>query len=401
MSVVMSAGGESAYQAEGMAVPRGPGDADRNPAQVSFWLLEPAADAAMTYFYGQLFAMDAEIRAMFPAAMDVQRKRFFDALTRIVAGQDNRDGLNGYLAELGRAHRKFGVRERHYEVFRRALLATLHRFAAHRWNEAAQQAWEMAFDHAAAVMMEAARRDAEASPAWWIATVTGVEPRGHDVAVLTLQPEQPMDYLPGQHVSVQTPHWPRLWRTYSIANAPRPDGLLRLHVRAVTGGLVSPVLVHQTRPGDPLVLGAPGGAMTANTRSPRDVLCLAGGTGLAPVKAIVEAIISSPAPRRREVVLYFGGRRHRDLYDLPELYAMERAYPWLQVRPAVSDEPAHDVMYGTVPELAAKASWADRDIYISGPDHMIGKTARVLRERGAPDYLINYDMPSPAFWAGS
>jgi NAD(P)H-flavin reductase len=49
-------------------------------------------------------------------------------------------------------------------------------------------------------------------------------------------------------------------------------------------------------------------------------------------------------------------------------------------------------MYGTVPELAAKATWAERDIYISGPDHMIVKTARVLRKRGAPNHLIHYDM---------
>ena len=56
------------------SAPTGPGDAVRNPAQVSFWLLEPAADAAMTYFYAQLFAMDTEIRVMFPAAMDVQRR---------------------------------------------------------------------------------------------------------------------------------------------------------------------------------------------------------------------------------------------------------------------------------------------------------------------------------------
>ena len=49
-------------------------------------------------------------------------------------------------------------------------------------------------------------------------------------------------------------------------------------------------------------------------------------------------------------------------------------------------------MHGTIPELAAKATWADRDIYISGPDHMIVKTARVLRERGAPDRLIHYDL---------
>ena len=84
--------------------------------------------------------MDTEIRAMFPAAMDVQRRRFFEALGRIADAQQSqagRDRLVPYLQELGRAHRKFGVRERHYEVFRRALLATLQRFAAPRWNETA------------------------------------------------------------------------------------------------------------------------------------------------------------------------------------------------------------------------------------------------------------------------
>src|SRR5260370_41185230 len=128
VSVVMSAGDESARQNVGVPAPSRPGEAIRNPAQVSFWLLEPAADAAMTYFYAQLFAMDTEIRAMFPAAMDVQRRRFFHALSQIAAtanSQDERDKLVPYLQELGRAHRKFGVRERHYEVLRRALIATL------------------------------------------------------------------------------------------------------------------------------------------------------------------------------------------------------------------------------------------------------------------------------------
>ena len=352
----------------------------------------------MTYFYAQLFTMDNEIRAMFPAAMDVQRRRFFAALSQIAAAQDSpqdRDQLEPYLRELGRAHRKFGVRERHYEVFRRALIATLQRFAAPSWNETAKHAWETAFNRAAGVMIDAAKDDAADSPAWWIATVAGIERRGPDIAVLTLQPEQPLPYLPGQHISVQTPHWPRLWRTYSIANAPRPDGLIRLHVRAVPGGLVSPVLVHQVKAGDPLVLGAPAGAMIADTQSPRDVLCLAGGTGLAPVKAIIEALISAPeAARRREIVLYYGARRHQDLYDLRALQDMAEAYPRLHVIPAVSDEPAHDhdVIYGTVPELAAKATWADRDVYISGPDHMIVRTARALAERGAPSPSIHYDL---------
>jgi NAD(P)H-flavin reductase len=97
-------------------------------------------------------------------------------------------------------------------------------------------------------------------------------------------------------------------------------------------------------------------------------------------------------------VLYYGARRHQDLYDLPALREMELAYPWLQVISAVSDEPApdHDLMYGTIPELAAKATWAERDVYISGPDHMIVKTARALRERGLPSRLIRYDLDPKA-----
>jgi NAD(P)H-flavin reductase/hemoglobin-like flavoprotein len=390
----MSADGGSPRHGEGLRPSNGTGEVAGNPAQASLFLLEPTADAAMTYFYGQLFAMDSEIRAMFPAAMDVQRRRFFRALVRIARDQDDPAALTPYLEQLGRAHRKFGVREQHYGMFRRALLATLHRFAAPGWDETAQRAWERAFDHAVDVMIDAAERDAEHTPAWWIATVTATELRGPDIAVLTVAPEQPLSYRPGQYVSVQTPHWPRLWRRYSIANAPRPDGTLHLHVRAIAGGLVSPALVHHVRPGDPLVLGAPQGTMTANTDSPRDVLCLAGGTGLAPIKAIIEAITRAPVPgRRREVVLYFGARRHQDLYDLAELQHMELAYPWLQVIPAVSDEPTREgVMYGTVPELAAKATWTDRDIYISGPDAMIIKTAQVLRERGVPDHLVHYDL---------
>ena len=107
VSVVMSASGESARPAEGLPAPSSPGDAVRNPAQVSFWLLEPVADAATTYFYAQLFTTDAEIRAMFPAATDLQRRRFFEALGWIADAQQSqaeRDRLVPYLQELGRAH---------------------------------------------------------------------------------------------------------------------------------------------------------------------------------------------------------------------------------------------------------------------------------------------------------
>jgi len=382
-----------------VTAPADQGEPEGNPALLSFSLLEPAADAAMTYFYGQLFAMEPEIAAMFPAALDVQRRRFFHALRRIAAGADDR-----YLEQLGRAHRKYGIREKHVSVFRRALLATLRQFGGSAWTEAAEAAWVAAFDHAAGVMLHAAGNDT--GPAWWICTVVRKEARTPGLAVLTVLPDQPLRFLPGQHVSVQTLHWPRLWRCYSIANAPRPDGTITLHVRATERGMVSHALVHHVKAGDPLILGGPAGTMIADITSRRDVLCLAGGTGLAPIKAIVEAIISVQVRgtgRRPEIALYVGARRHGDLYDIAALRDMELAYPWLQVLPAISAERAGavlagDVLAGTIPEVAAKASWPGRDIYISGPDEMIRKTVRVLRDLGAPPDRVHYDLPADGRW---
>jgi hypothetical protein len=81
-------------------------DSTVDPAQRSFFLLERDADAAMTYFYGQLFAMDSEIRAMFPPAIDMQRMRFFRALARIAAGRDDLAGLVPYLEPPAGASRR-------------------------------------------------------------------------------------------------------------------------------------------------------------------------------------------------------------------------------------------------------------------------------------------------------
>jgi len=354
--------------------------------------VDPVSDSAITYFYGHLFAIEPQARAMFPPAMDAQRIRFYQALSRIVLSGDSAE-LAAYLEGLGRAHRKFGVQKEHYDAFRQALAATWHRYAPEAWTDEVAAAWENLYDRAASVMIDAAERDAEEAPPWWLAEIVGHETRGSGVAVLTLQPSQPVHYLPGQHVSVQTPRWPRLWRNYSIANAPREDGTLTIHVRAVPGGLVSATLVHHVSVGDTLLLGAPTGSMTADTGSGRDVLCLAGGTGLAPVKAVIEAITRTRGTgRRREVVLYLGARHEGAFYDLPHLQEMEVGYPWLQVIP-VCEEPARDAILGTIPDVVAQATWEDRDIYVSGPDEMIAKTVSELRSRGAPDDLIRYDCP--------
>jgi len=376
-------------------VPPQPTDSPGTPDPVTppFFLNEAVSDAAMTYFYAHLFAAEPEISAMFPAAMHAQRQRFYRTLCRIVAffgeGAGERPPDNGdfvsYLESLGRAHRKFGARKEHYASFRSALRTTAERFAPGGGTDD----WEAAFDRAAEIMINAAEDDA--APAWWTAEVTGHQLRTPQVAVLTLQPSQPFPFLPGQHLSVQTPRWPRLWRNYSVASAPRPDGSLTLHVRAIAGGLVSTTLVHHTRPGDTLLLGRPEGPMTVDTESKRPVLCLAGGTGLAPLKAIAEAITATG--ERREIVVYHGARTASELYDLPALRQMELDSPWLEVIPVTSQEMAEGTRHGTIPDMAAHARWEDRDVYVSGPDPMIIETVAVLRALGVPSDRLHYDLP--------
>src|SRR6201996_5140602 len=354
--------------------------------------IDPVSDSAMTYFYAHFCAAEPQIRAMFPPAMDAQRKRFYQALTRLIASASD-DSLTQYLEGLGRAHRKFGVQKDHFDAFAQALTATWQRYAPDGWVDAAVD-WDDLYHRATRAMIAAADRDAEQSPPWWLAEVVAHEVRAGDLAVLTLLPGQAVPYRAGQHISIQTPRWPRLWRNYSVANAPRDDGTLTLHVRAVPGGLVSAALVHHVTVGDTLLLGAADGAMTADTASGRDVLCLAGGTGLAPVKAIVEAIAGTQGARpHREIVLYHGARYEAELYDLADLQHLERNYPWLQVIPVVSEEAAPDTIFGSIPDVVAVASWRDRDVYVAGPDPMIAQTVSELKDRGAPEERLHYDCP--------
>ncbi|MFI6922612.1 globin domain-containing protein [Nonomuraea spiralis] len=364
-----------------------------NPRLVkeSFSLVEPVADKATAYFYGRLFAESPHLRGMFPPAMDVQRDRLFRALTRVVWSLDSPDGLAAHLGQLGRDHRKYGVLAEHYTAVGNALLATIRRFAAEIWNDEIEAAWVAAYTAAADLMIGSAESDAGVSPAWWLAEVVDHELRRPDIAVVTLRPEQRLPYAAGQYVTVQTARWPRVWRTFSIANAPRPDNTIRLHVRSVPGGWVSTALTRHTRIGDTLMLGPPMGTMTPCEHSTRDVLCVAGGTGLAPLKAIVEHVIASG--RRPRIHLLHGARTAAELYDLPDLLRMQESFPWLQVLPVVSGDPSYDGMRGHLPEVTRRfRSWSEHDVYVCGPAGMVEETVLRLRDDGVPPPRIHRDV---------
>ncbi|WP_019633373.1 globin domain-containing protein [Actinomadura atramentaria] len=351
---------------------------------------DESEDKAAAYFYGRLFAAEPRLRTLFPPAMDVTRDRLFRTLTQIVFHADDPAALTDRLAPLGRAHRKYGVLPEHYPAFGAALVATLRRFAGPAWSPAAEAAWTAAYARAAETMIEAAAEDARTSPPWWVAEVVAHDRRRADLAVLTLAPERPYPFAAGQHAAVQTSRWPRVWRPYSIANAPRPDGTLRLHVRSVPGGWVSGALVRETRAGDTVLLGPPAGDL-APERAGRDLLLLAGGTGLAPLKAVAQH--AAAADDGRAVRLYAGARTGDDLYDLPDLRFLEAAHDRVEVTAVPGDTlgPLPDALPGLledVPDLE------DHDVLVAGPPEMVRRTLDVLDRSGVPPERVRHDLAS-------
>ncbi|WP_106400423.1 globin domain-containing protein [Actinocorallia populi] len=356
----------------------------------TFALLTPHLEDTAAYFYGRLFAARPGIRAFFPPAMDAQRERLFRTITEIIDDLDEPELLRLRLDGLGRDHRKFGVTDEHYTAVGEALLAALGRFLGPHWTPEVRREWEAFYGFAAGIMREAARADAERGPSWWIGEVVGHERRGADLAVLTVRPDQPLPFRAGQYLTVQSARWPRVWRPYSVANAPREDGLLGFHVRALPGGWVSGALVRRTGTGDTLLLGPALGAMTLDPGSARDVLCVAGGTGLAPLKAITEQALAENGARR--VVLVFGARSAEGLYDLPALRLLEAAHPRLKVVAAVSDDPRHRGLQGTAPEaVGGLRDWSEHDVYVAGPHPMIAATLARLRRLGVPAERVRHD----------
>jgi NAD(P)H-flavin reductase len=348
----------------------------------------------MAYFFATLFVHNPELWPVFPLTFDGSRTQVFEALTRCVWAFDRPESVTRWLAGLARDHRKYGVTEHHYRPFCDALLAAVRAFSDGAWSAQTQAAWEAALQHIGAAMADAARRFSS-EPAWWVAEVVGHDQRRPDLAVLTLRPDQPLPYQPGQHVSVQVPRWPRVWREYSIANAPAPDGLISLHVRAVPGGAVSTALVHQTRPGDTVILGRARGDMTADAVTSHRVACLAGGTGLAPVKAIAEALTGPGRPQPPHVQVFFGARSQAGLYDLPGLLRLAEGRPSLTVVPVVSQDPSYPGLAGDLPEVAAAhIAPQTRDIIVSGPAGMVARAIAAAAAR-APGARIHYDaLPS-------
>ncbi len=354
----------------------------------SYAQVQPRAAEVMQFFYAMLFAIAPATRDLFAANMEVQRSRFWRALVHIVQHVDRPDELIPFLHQLGRDHRKFGIVAQHYGAMGTALVTALKHYAGPSWTPQVEKAWRDAYNLIARTMQEAAA--AESGPAWWTARVVDHRRLTWDLAVVRVVPERPVPYRAGQYVSVEVPQRPRLWRYLSPANAPRPDGSIEFHVRAVPAGSVSRSIVGHTQVGDTWRIGSPMGVMTVDRESGRDVVMVAGGTGTAPMRAILEDL--SQWGDNPQVTMFAGGRTRSDLHDLDTLTAIAATNPWLTVIPVVEHPRMAGMEHGTLADVVTRfGAWPNRDVLICGSPNMIRATVSRMLVAGTPLDCITHD----------
>ncbi|WFE33947.1 FAD-binding oxidoreductase [Micromonospora sp. WMMD975] len=288
------------------------------------------------------------------------------SLLRLLDGGDDHAGRSALLRALGSAYRSFGLRSWHAAAIGAALLAS----PGVRWR----RAWRLVERTAARV---------GDGPAWWAAEVIGHDRDVDGVAALTVRPWRRLPFRAGQAVPVCTPRRPGRWRWLSPANAPRANGTVEFHVRALAGGSVSGGLVHEVRPGELLHLGPPTDSGLELVDGADDVLLVAGGTGLAPLRALVEQVAATA--HRRRVTLIVGSRTFADLYDAIALDMLQQAHDWLTIVPAFSADPeAEPGERGTALDLAAYHHRPEQHVYVCGPPAMLAAARRWLPIAGVP-----------------
>ena len=201
--------------------------------------------------------------------------------------------------------------------------------------------------------------------------------------VLALPETAGFAYQPGQYIDILLKGGKR--RAFSLANAPRADGRLELHIRRVPGGFFTEQVFATLKVRDILRFNGPHGSFRWHD-SAKPALLVAGGTGFAPIKALVEQLLpaaETPAVAGRTVTLYWGGKTSADLYLATLAEAWAERYPFLRFVPVLSDASPEDSWRGRrgLVHEALMADYPDlsgHQVYVCGSPAMVGAVRRDL-----------------------
>jgi ferredoxin-NAD(P)+ reductase (naphthalene dioxygenase ferredoxin-specific) len=226
------------------------------------------------------------------------------------------------------------------------------------------------------------------------ASVVAVEALTHDIRRLRLKPNKPLEFSPGQYAQLQ--FTAEQARPYSMAGI-AGEGELEFHVRLVPDGRVSGHVANTLKVGDSVRVSGPLGSAYLRTKHTGPMLCVAGGTGLAPILSIVRGALA--AGMDNPIHLYFGARSPRDVYGLEWLRELQRRHDNLHLNLVVTSGSGEGLRRGLVTE-AIEQDWNDLSgwrAYLCGAPPMVEAATLLARRRGIDEAQVHAD----AFYAST
>lgn len=228
--------------------------------------------------------------------------------------------------------------------------------------------------------------------------VTQLERAAHDVMVLSLKLPQTerFEFLAGQYIDILLRDGQR--RSFSIANPPQQYEAIELHVRHVPGGHFTTHVFEQLKEKDLLRFRGPLGMFFLQEpdepQTPPPIVFVAGGTGFAPIKSIVEDAIAREITRPMH--FYWGVRARRDLYRHALVEEWAQRYPHFRYTPVLSAPLPEDDWSGRTGWVheAVLADYPDlsrHEVYASGPPAMIDAIRQSFLARGLEEARLHYD----------
>ena len=232
-------------------------------------------------------------------------------------------------------------------------------------------------------------------------TVEEIEPLTHDIKRLVLkfaEQGQKMLFTAGQYADIRIPGSDE-HRAYSMANTPSTNGHLEFMIKVFPGGRFSSLLEGGISVGQELVVKGPYGVFMLREKSNSEIVCIGGGSGMAPIWSLLNSMAERGIERR--ATYFYGARTRKDLFYLDRLQQLEERLPGFRFVPALSmatPEDEWDGETGLITEVLERnleAGQTQMQAYLCGPPPMIDAAIPVLVRKGISEDRIFFDKFTP------
>jgi len=226
--------------------------------------------------------------------------------------------------------------------------------------------------------------------------VEAVDELTHDIRRLVVKVSEPLQFKAGQYVDIGAPGMDGEHRSFSMANSPAEPGRLEFMIKLYEGGKFSGLLANGNgiKVGDELTCRGPFGMFTLRDSSPRRLVFIAGGAGMAPVLSLLRSMAEKGT--ERPATFYYGARTADDLFALEEIERLGDELPDFTFVPALSEageDGDWDGESGLITDVVDRLEedLEEVDAYLCGPPPMVDAAIALLERRGVPESHIYFD----------